>query len=173
MTQQDDLQIIGRNAAVDFVGHADSVPAKVDTGADSSSVWASHIKVDRNGVLSFQLFDVDSPHYTGKVIETSAYKVAVVRSATGHEQIRYRVEFSFRVDGKRVRATLNLSDRSRNKFPVLIGRRTLSGKFMVDVSKAHYKDVTKIFTIENGILNKELQENPYNFYKKYYGKDIN
>lgn len=36
--------VIGRNVFVDLVGHAKQVPAKVDTGADTSSVWASDIE---------------------------------------------------------------------------------------------------------------------------------
>lgn len=167
-----ELTVTGRNASVDFVGHVKHVPAKVDTGADSSSVWASNIHVDEKGVLRFVLFDVGSKWYTGEVIEREHYKVAMVRSASGHEQIRYRVEFIMRVEGRRIRAIFNLSDRSRNKFPVLIGRRSLSGKFVVDVSKARYKATGKVFEMENGILNQELVRDPYEFYRKYHGKDI-
>jgi len=61
----------------------------------------------------------------------------------------------------------NLSDRSQNKFPVLIGRRTLSGKFIVDVSKGKYTDPEKSVTRE---LNGKLLEDPYTFYKKHYKK---
>ncbi|MDN5275022.1 MAG: ribosomal protein modification protein RimK [Candidatus Saccharibacteria bacterium] len=167
-----ELTITGRNASVDFVGHAKHVPAKVDTGADSSSVWATNIRVDEHGVLRFTLFDEGSKWYTGEVIERPHYNVAMVRSASGHEQIRYRVEFTMRVEGRRIRAVFNLSDRSRNKFPVLIGRRSLSGKFIVDVSKARYRESGKVFEMENGLLNRELTKDPYEFYRKYYGKDI-
>lgn len=164
--------IIGRSAAVEFIGHAKDVPAKIDTGADSSSVWVSNISVNEAGVLSFTLFGEGSPFYTGEVITRDHYRVAVVRSASGHEQIRYRAEFSLRVGGRRVRITFNLSDRSKNRFPVLIGRRSLSGKFIVDVAHAAYDDSVKVFEKENGKLNAELGKNPYDFYKKYYGKDI-
>jgi hypothetical protein len=171
MTKKD-LTTIGRNASVDFIGHVKHVPAKVDTGADSSSVWATNIKVDENGVLQFTLFGVGSKWYTGEVIERQHYKVAMVRSASGHEQVRYRVEFLMRVEKRRIRAAFNLSDRSLNKFPVLIGRRSLSGKFIVDVSKARYKETGKVFEMENGLLNRELANDPYEFYRKYYSKDI-
>jgi hypothetical protein len=167
-----ELTITGRNASVDFVGHVKHVPAKVDTGADSSSVWATNIQVDEHGVLRFTLFDVGSKWYTGEVIERQHYNVALVRSASGHEQIRYRAQFTMRVEGRRILAVFNLSDRSRNKFPVLIGRRSLSGKFIVDVSRARFKESGKVFEMENGLLNRELAQDPYEFYRKYYGKDI-
>lgn len=163
---------IGRNEAVDFAGYSRrKVPAKIDTGADSSSVWVSNIRVDKNGVLRFNLFGEGSPYYTGKVIKRENYKVAVVRSASGHEQIRYRTQFSLRIGGKRIRALFNLSDRSKNKFPVLIGRRTLSGKFIVDVSQSHFTDGEKVFSGENQVLNAELQKDAYAFYKKHYKHD--
>lgn len=162
-----DKTVVGRNEKVDFPRFAHNVPAKIDTGADSSSVWVSDIRVDKNGVLRFSLFGEGSPFYTGKTLKREQYKVAMVRSATGHEQIRYRTQLSLRLGGKRIRAMFNLSDRSQNKFPVLIGRRTLSGKFIVDVEKSTYNDPDRTVTKE---LNGRLIENPYDFYKKYYKK---
>lgn len=160
--------IIGRNEPVEFPRLRRRVPAKIDTGADTSSIWVSNVHVDKNGTLKFSLFGEGSPYYTGKVVRREAYKVAIVRSTSGHEQIRYRTQFSLRIGGKRIKATFNLSDRSRNRFPVLIGRRTLVGKFVVDVSKSHYSDKEKIFQTENQILNQQLKEDAYKFYKNHY-----
>ncbi|HEU5121883.1 MAG TPA: RimK/LysX family protein [Candidatus Saccharimonadales bacterium] len=160
--------IVGRNEPVDFMRYARrKVPAKIDTGADSSSIWASNIRVDKEGVLRFSLFGEGSPFYSGKVVKREHYKVAQVRSASGHQQLRYRTQLSLRLGGKRIRATFNLSDRSQNNFPVLIGRRTLSGKFLVDVSQSHYTDPDRSVTKE---LNDQLTKDPYAFYKKYYKK---
>lgn len=163
------LKIIGRNTPVDFVGYAKNVPAKIDTGADSSSVWVSNIRVDKNGFLRFNLFDESSPHFTGKTLKRLDYKVAVVRSASGHEQLRYRTTLSVRIAGKRVRALFNLSDRAKNQFPVLIGRRTLTNKFIVDVAQAHH-DVGQIFKEKSRVMSEKLHQDPYLFYKKYYKK---
>lgn len=166
------LRTIGRNTAVDFIGYADAVPAKVDTGADSSSVWASNIRVNEKGQLQFTLFDKDSPHYTGEVITRDDYGVAMVRSASGHVQIRYRAELKLRIHRKRVRAMFNLSERSNNKFPVLIGRRTLKHKFVVDVTRADYEDAGKAVGAESRVLNREMAKDKVAFYKKYFGKDL-
>ncbi|MES2630538.1 MAG: RimK/LysX family protein [Patescibacteria group bacterium] len=162
---------IGRNVHVDLIGHAQQVSAKVDTGADSSSVWASNVTITADGTLQFTLFDIGSPFYDGKVIETTNYTVATVRSATGHEEIRYRTTLAVRVKGKRIKAVFNLSNRSRNRFPVLIGRRTLSNKFIVDVTMAD-EESRLVFENENKKLNHELNENPHAFYEKYHGKDL-
>lgn len=160
------LPIIGRNTLVDVVSHIDAVPAKIDTGADSSAIWATNIKVSRKGQLSFTLLGESSPLYTGEVIKRQHFTMAVVRSSSGHEQVRYRVELPVRVLGKRIRANFFLSDRSRNDFPILLGRRTLNKKFLVDVSHREHK-VAKSDTID--ALRREFAANPYEFHKKYHG----
>jgi len=39
--------VIGSTEFVDFGKRAQKVPAKIDTGADSSAVWASNIRIDK------------------------------------------------------------------------------------------------------------------------------
>jgi len=162
---------IGRNLRVDLPGYAKGVPAKVDTGADSSSVWASDVRITPEGLIQFVLFGPESPLYSGEIIETDAYTVAVVRSTTGHEEIRYRVVLPVRVKRKLIKAVFNLSNRSLNKFPILIGRRTLSKKFVVDVSEGD-ESILPIFKDETKLLNEELRGNPHAFYSKYHGRDL-
>ena len=163
------LPIIGSNTLVSICGR-ENVPAKIDTGADSSSIWVSHLRIDEDGVLIFKLFGEKSPFYSGKIIKRKDYKVAVVRSATGEEQIRYRTHFTVKICGKKIRVLFNLSDRSRNNFPILIGRRSISGKFLVDVSKAEIPHPPKIARTKP--LTEELKKNPTEFYKKYSKKGV-
>ena len=99
--------IIGRNVRVDFGKRAIGVPAKVDTGADSSSVWASNIRVDKDGVLKFALFGKGSPYYNGKIFKRTDFTVAMVRSSSGHEQIRYRTHFTVTIKGRKIKALFN------------------------------------------------------------------
>lgn len=161
--------LIGATEYVDFGRRAVGVPAKIDTGADSSAVWASKIRVDEDGVLKFALFGEGSPFYNGKIFKRTDFSVAKVRSATGHEQIRYRTHFTVKIAGKRIKMLMNLSDRSKNAFPVLIGRRSISKKFLVDVSKKNVK-IKKVFNQKE--LNEELAQNPHQFHQKYHGKGV-
>lgn len=159
------LPTIGKTRKINIIGHADGVPAKIDTGADSSAIWASNISIDKDGVLHFTLFDEGSEFYTGEVISRIDYKVAKIASSSGHIQIRYRTHLSIRLGGKKIRVLFNLSDRSANKFPILIGRRTIARKFLVDVTKGFKVD--KRFSTAR--LNKELKEDPHAFFQKYHG----
>jgi len=161
---EQELPVIGRNVLVDIIGHAKNVPAKTDTGADSSSIWASNIKISKKGTLSFTLFGEGSEYYTGEVVKRKAYRAAMVRSSNGHEQLRYRTQIPVRIAGKRVRAAFYLSDRSLNDFPILLGRRTINKKFLVDVSVKEYKSPPKL---KRGLY-EEMMKNPYEFHKKYH-----
>lgn len=115
--------------------HAVNVPAKIDTGADSSSVWATDINVSKDGKLRFCLFGPGSEFYDGKLFTRTDFSVSKVKNSTGQSEVRYRTHFTVSVGGRRIKALFNLSDRSNNTYKVLIGRRTISGKFIVDVSK--------------------------------------
>ncbi|RKW03083.1 MAG: hypothetical protein D8B38_02290 [Candidatus Saccharimonas sp.] len=157
--------IIGRNIKIHFSQRMD-VPAKVDTGAYSSAVWASNIRVGKDGVLRFSLFGEGSPYYTGKLIKRTEYSVAAVRSASGHQIIKYRTYFTVRIGGRKIRVLFGLSDRSLHNFPVLIGRRALhEGRFLVDVCRSEIDNVKQKYPRR---LNQELKRNPYEFYKKYH-----
>lgn len=161
-------RIIGRNASIDFIGHAEEIPAKVDTGADSSAVWASNIHITDQEELSFTLFGEESQYYTGEPIVRQNYSAALVRSSNGQAQVRYRTQMTIRVQGQEIRTMFNLSDRSLNAFPVLIGRRTLAHKFIVDVTRSVFEEPSKAGG--HGLLNDELRKDPYTFHKKYHGK---
>lgn len=109
------------------------VPAKVDTGADSSAVWASNIR-ETSGTLSFVLFDRASSFYTGRVITTQKYTTASIKNSFGQTEFRYKVTLPVTLAGQKLRVRFTLANRVNNRYPVLIGRRTLHGKFLVDVT---------------------------------------
>ncbi len=155
--------IIGRNVRVDFGKRAVGVPAKIDTGADGSSVWASKIRVDDEGVLTFALFGKGSPYYNGKIFRRTDYSVAMVTSASGHKVMKFRTHFSIKINGRRVKTLFGLSDRSKHEFPVLIGRRTLQGRFLVDPGQS----VVRSKKAKSRRYNTEFEKDPVAFFKKY------
>ena len=86
-------QIIGIIEPVSIGKRAVNVLAKIDTGADRSSIWASNIRVGQDGVLRFSLFGEGSPCYNGKIFKRTDFSVARVRSSNGTSQIRYKTHF--------------------------------------------------------------------------------
>lgn len=138
--------MFGSKKTKDVIGRAEHVslpelnvkfvPAKIDTGADLSSIWATAIR-EKDGVLSFKLFGPKSKFYSGKRIEIESpnYLLTRIASSFGHRELRYVVKLQVEVGGRVIKASFSLSDRSRKTYPVLIGRKLLNGKFLVDVTK--------------------------------------
>lgn len=152
------MQSIGRVEYIDLpsIGLRD-VPAKIDTGADLSAIWASDIR-EQDGVLKFVLFAANSPFFTGKILEFHHNKYTITRVANsfGHKEIRYRVKLSVRICGKLINGTFTLADRSAKIYPVLIGRKLLNNKFIVDVSKG--KPLKQQERIRKFMLKQDLEE---------------
>ena len=161
------LSIIGSTEYVEIAG-IKNIPAKVDTGADSSAIWASSINMQEDGALTFCLFGQKSPLYTGERLKTTDYTARVIRSSHGDEQIRYRVSLPVTISGQTFKTTFTLANRSRNNFPVLIGRRTIEGKYLVDVSKTN---VIRRSNPKTTNLNQERKADLYEFHQKYIKKE--
>jgi len=111
------------------------VPARIDTGARTSSLWASNIQETPNG-LTYSLFGASSPLYTGETVTAKHFSQIVVASSNGHVQKRYKVPMTMQLKGRRIKTYCTLSDRESLAYPMLIGRNTLRGKFIVDVQKS-------------------------------------
>ena len=127
--------VIGRVERVNFpefdiIG----VPAKIDTGAFRSSIWASNI-IEEAGVLSFTLLDASSEWYTGKIYTTTKFEIVEVENSFGHKQERYSVYIKIKMGPKNVVSNFTLADRSMKIYPVLIGRKLLRGRYIVDVAE--------------------------------------
>jgi hypothetical protein len=130
-------QIIGRVEKISFPDLGlKNVHAKIDTGADISTIWATHIHEDKE-VLKFKLFGRKSKHYNGKIITIPAphYLLTRVANSFGHKELRYVIKLQVKIGNRVINSTFTLSDRSKKTYPILIGRKTLNKKFLVDVSK--------------------------------------
>lgn len=164
--------IIGRTATANFPAEGiANVPVKIDTGADSSSIWASQLNIDERGVLHFVLFDQDSPYYSGIQHSTKHFSAHLIRSSNGNAQVRYRVSLSIVLAGRNIRGSFTLADRSRNAYPVLVGCKLLNKKFLVDVAKTSKVQPPHV-PHPSGLYDKEMRRDPQAFFKKYHGKNL-
>jgi hypothetical protein len=107
--------------------------ARIDTGAQTSAIWVSHVIETPEG-LAVTFFDVTSPLYTGNPVIVHEYADTVVISSNGTSERRYKIQLLCVVAGRRIRGWFTLADRSKQRYPVLLGRNILRGKFIVDVA---------------------------------------
>jgi hypothetical protein len=130
-----DKKIIGRVEKVrfPFIGKR-AVHARIDTGAQTSAIWASKI-TDEQGRLGVVFYGQGHKLYDGIVHYFDDFTYGMVASSNGHAEPRYKVRLSVKIGGRRLRARFTLADRSTQVYPVLIGRNILRGKFVVDVKE--------------------------------------
>jgi len=105
------------------------LPARIDTGAATSSLDAREVQIKDN-VIEFSLPE----KYGGLRLSLPIVDWRTVRSAGARER-RPVVEIEFCLGPKHMRARVNLKDRSQVKYPFLIGRNALKDNFVVDCMK--------------------------------------
>lgn len=123
---------IGRTDKADFpvLGFYD-IDIKIDTGAYTSSIHC-HSIVEKDDKLVCTFFDKQHPLYNGQEMIFEEYDIAIVRSSNGETQYRYQVQSNITIFSKTYKISLTLSSREDMRFPVLIGRKFLTKKFIVD-----------------------------------------
>lgn len=111
----------------------ETVHARIDTGARTSSIWATDI-IEEEGLLKVRFMSPGHALYEQEVLFENYDRVRVA-SSMGQQETRYRVKMPIVISKRRIMAKFTLSDRSQQVYPVLIGRSALMNKFVVDVSK--------------------------------------
>jgi len=131
------MKIVGKKELISIIDlELFELDAKVDTGADSNALHCDDIKIE-NDVVHFTLLDDIHPSYHGKRMKMPLYKLKKVRSSNGQLQTRPSIKVTVEFMGKRYKSVITLTNRADMKLPMLIGRKFLSEKFLVDVSKEY------------------------------------
>jgi hypothetical protein len=130
------LTVIGRHVRVSFpdLGFT-QVDAKVDTGAfrtvlhcerceevetPEGKQLVADFKLEGDKVNRFYFTDYFSKDF---------------KSSFGEKEKRFCIQTTLKIGRKKIKSSVSLTDRSDMKFQVLIGRKTLLRRFMVDVSR--------------------------------------
>jgi hypothetical protein len=112
------------------------VKAKLDTGARTSSIHAEDIeRFVRDGEkwvrFTIAVEDPDDVVHRER-LERPLYRNVRIKDHDDASDRRAVVELELCLDGRTERAQFTLADRSRFLYPVLLGRRFLGGRFVVD-----------------------------------------
>lgn len=106
------------------------LPARIDTGAATSSLDARELKVENN-MAEFKL----PKGFGGLVLHLPVTQWRNIRSADFKEK-RPVVEITFCMGPKILRVEVNLNDRSTVKYPLILGRNALKD-FVVDCDRSN------------------------------------
>lgn len=132
------MKVIGRNDKADFpeLGLR-NIKVKVDTGAYTSSIHCYDVnEIEINGVnnIEFKLLDPSHPKYKDKTFKTINYKVKKIKSSFGNIEQRFIIDTNILIFNQEYPLELSLSERSDMKFPILLGRKFLDKRFIVNTS---------------------------------------
>jgi len=129
------MRILGRYDRVDLPKLSlYNIHAKVDTGAYNCSLHCKEAKVV-NGQLEFTLLDEEHAEYTGSKFVFKKFKQKQIRNSFGESELRYVIKTQIKIFERLIRAEFSLSNRGNLKFPVLLGRKILRDRFLIDVTK--------------------------------------
>ena len=136
------MLVLGRYDRIDLpeLGLS-NIHAKVDTGAYSCSLHCQYAKVV-NGTLEFVLLDEEHPEFTGMKFVFKEFQEKIVKNSFGEKEKRFVIHTTIRLYDDTIETTFSLSNRGSLKFPVLIGRKLIRGRYMIDVTKINqsYRD---------------------------------
>ena len=133
------MQIYGGVETVCLPGERLQLEAKLDTGADTSSLDARDIQAfDREGEpwVRFRIEGVRGGQAVSQLLERPIERRVKVRSASGSDS-RYVVRMRVMFGSQEYDEQFSLRDRRRMNYPVLIGSRTLKHLGAVDVNRMH------------------------------------
>jgi len=112
------------------------VPVRVDSGAATSSIHCSKVRLVKNGEHATLHFYLDTkkgaPQQSFSVDE---FKETIVRNSSGKEEKRYVIKTQIKLFGKKIRTEFSLANRRKMSYPILLGRKLLKNRFIVDVSQ--------------------------------------
>ena len=107
------------------------LPARIDTGAATSSLDARDLKV-KNNIAEFKL----PKKYGGILLRLPVTDWTHVRGADFKER-RPVVEITLCMGPKLIHTQVTLNDRSTVKYPLIIGRNVLKDNFVVDCTASN------------------------------------
>lgn len=129
------MQTLGRYDRVDLpeLGLS-NIHAKVDTGAYTCSLHCHKAEVV-DGKLEFILLDQEHPEFTGMKFVFSEFEKRDIRNSFGEVEKRFVIVTAITIFEEVITTEFSLSNRGSLKFPILIGRKILRDRFLIDVKK--------------------------------------
>jgi len=131
-------KIIGKKELISILDlELYDLDAKVDTGADSNALHCDDIFVDEDNIVHFKLLDEVHEAYHGKKMQIPLYEMRKIKSSNGTIQDRPSIKVKVDFFGEKYDTVISLTNRADMKYPMLIGRKFMANKFLVDISQEY------------------------------------
>ena len=128
----DDKKVIGWIESVSITTIDLRMDAKVDTGADFSSVHADEIRYFTRDSVRWVEFTLRDRDNNAQTLQRPLERMARIKKKTEGYQERPVVVLQICIGDARYPAQVNLAQRAHFKYPLLLGRNFLKSRFIVD-----------------------------------------
>ena len=133
-------QIIGWREAIELPSLGiSSINAKIDTGAATSALHVTGLIATERDEGTWLEFSVHPTQRSqAGSLRTGAWKVGerAVRNTGGKSEVRPVIKIPIKVGGRQFKTDVTLTRRDLMGFRMLIGRRALRRRFLVDASQS-------------------------------------
>ena len=116
------------------------IKAKMDTGARTSSLHATHISESKDSEIKYVTFRLKTNinnEKKYKFFKSELKEWRIVRNSGGDEEYRPVVKTRVKIGKKIMNIEITLTQRSRMSYDMLIGRTALRKKFLIDSGKSY------------------------------------
>ena len=122
---------------VSFPDYGIAIDAKLDTGADSSSLGVTSMEQFKRAGKTWYRFTLTGMDEKAVTIEQQTSRVARVMRAEVEDTRRPIVRLRICLAGVTAETDFTLTDRSERRTLMLIGRRFLGSRILVDSGRTH------------------------------------
>lgn len=133
--------VVGRREWIDFPQlQLSGISAKIDTGAYTSALHCRQIEKrisDDKDVVYFEVTLLSPAAPEVKAITCPIFREGFVKNSFGSSEWRYFIKTPIILFRQEFDIELSLTDRSQMKQPLLLGRKALHRRFLVDASHVH------------------------------------
>lgn len=144
--------VIGRKDVADFEKlNLNEIEVKIDSGAYTSSFHCHKIErmvKEGENWVKCNFLDPDHEMFHEKEFCFPIHKTRRVKSSNGMVEERYSIVTDITIFQKTYPIELTLTERPDMKHPVLLGRKFLSKKFIIDTSKKNLSLKGEVFEIK-------------------------
>ncbi|OJJ17759.1 peptidase [marine bacterium AO1-C] len=131
--------LIGRKDKADFPELLlTNINVKINTGAYTSSIHCNdfqELEEDGETYVEFCLLNPTNPKHSGQRIKTKHFEKKVIKNAQGELEESLILKTIVVIFGQEHLIDLALRTPTDSKYPVSLGRKFLSNRFMVDTSE--------------------------------------
>lgn len=137
-----------------------AIKAKVDSGAKTSSLHAFDLEIHRRKTGDYVSFDIHPLQRNAKKsvrCRTKVLEFRKIKSSNGQTELRPVILMNIGFGGESFETEVTLTNRDEMGFRMLIGRKALRKRFLIDVSKSYLgTKATKKVSKKKKVLKKKI-----------------